>query len=134
MLLVRRFAAATALLLIAVASFILPFAGAVSPAEAGSDVCGDAAGLTVLPSPVAPWKGAPLRVMVVAEEPVEGVLSLVAPDGSVAARSPDRQIARPPRWSAALFLVRRGRRTGRRDVACDADARACAVAMRPDDA
>src|ERR1700692_339833 len=84
MLLARRFAAAaTALLLIASGSYILLlFAAAQSPAEAASDACGDAAELTVLPSPLAPWKGAPLRVMVVAEKPVEGVLSLIAPGAS----------------------------------------------------
>jgi hypothetical protein len=104
MLLARRFtAAATALLLIASGSYILLlFAAARSPAEAASDACGDAAELTVLPSPLAPWKGAPLRVMVVAEKPVEGVLSLIAPDGSVAAKSSDRHGAAPYSWFAEV--------------------------------
>ena len=43
----------------------------------------------MLPSPLAPWKGAPLRVMFAAEKPLEGELSLIAPDGSVAATSSD---------------------------------------------
>src|ERR1700676_2845638 len=102
MLLARRFAAATALLLIASGFFILLFSTAASPAEAASDSCGDAAGFTVLPSPLAPWKGAPLRVMVVAETPVEGVLSLIAPDGSVAAKSPDRHGGPPYSWFAEV--------------------------------
>jgi len=94
MLLARRFAvAATALLL---------FSTLVSPAEAASGVCGDAADLTVLPSPIAPWQGAPLRVMVVTEKPLQGALSLVAPDGRVAAKSPDRHGAAPYSWFAEV--------------------------------
>src|SRR5450755_2178349 len=103
MLLARRFAAAaTASLLIAAGFFILLFSTAASPAKAASDACGDAAELTVLPSPFAPWKGAPLRVMVVAEKPIEGVLTLVAPDGSVAAKSADRHGGPPYSWFAEV--------------------------------
>jgi hypothetical protein len=103
MLFARRFAAAaTALLLIAGGFFILLFSTMESPAEAASDVCGDAAELSVLPSPVAPWKGAPLRVMVVTEKPLEGVLSLIAPDGRVAAKSPDRHGGAPYSWFAEV--------------------------------
>src|SRR6202789_4273435 len=80
MLRVRLLAAATALLLTAALA---------SRADAASG-CADAADVTVLPSPLSPWKGAPLRVMVVSEKPVQGVLSLIAPDGSVAAKSADR--------------------------------------------
>ncbi len=82
MLLARRFAAA--------ATALFLFTTVESPAQAASSACGDAAELTVFPSPVAPWKGAPLRVMIVTEKPLQGVLSLVAPDGSVAAKSLDR--------------------------------------------
>lgn len=103
MLLARRLAAAaTASSLIAGGFYILLAAAAVSPAEAAGDSCGDAAELTVLPSPVAPWKGAPLRVMVVSEKPLDGVLSLVAPDGSVAAKSSDRHGASPYSWFAEV--------------------------------
>jgi hypothetical protein len=90
MLLASRFAA--------VAMALLLFSTVDSPAEAASGNCGDAADVTVLPSPFAPWKGAPLRVMVVTEKPLQGVLSLVAPDGKVAARSPDRLGAAPYSW------------------------------------
>lgn len=93
MLRASRFAAAAALFL---------FATADSPAEAASGVCADAAGFSVLPSPFAPWKGAPLRVMVVAEKPIEGALSLIAPDGSVAAKSPDRHGGGPYSWFAEV--------------------------------
>ena len=93
MLLASRFAAATALFLCAIVD---------SPAEAASGVCAEAAELLVLPSPHAPWKGAPLRVMLVTEKPLEGVLSLIAPDGRVAAKSPDRHGGAPYSWFAEV--------------------------------
>src|ERR1700743_2302245 len=96
MLLPRRFAA-TALLLSAVGSFAL-LVMVESPAEAASSACADAPELTFLTSPLAPWKGAPLRVMVVSEKPIDGTLSLVAPDGSIAAKSSDRHGGAPYSW------------------------------------
>ena len=125
MLLARRLAAAaTALSLIAGGFYILLAAAAVSPAEAAGDSCGDAADLTVLPSPVAPWKGAPLRVMVVSEKPLEGVLSLVAPDGSVAAKSADRHGASPYSWFAEVATPAAG--TWHATLARDGAAAQCA--------
>ena len=86
--LARRFAAAgTALLVIAGACFVCVVSAVNARAEGSFGSCEDAAELAVLPSPIAPWKGAPLRILVVAEKPLEGELSLIAPDGSVAARS-----------------------------------------------
>ena len=79
--------AATASLLVA-GGFI---GSLVTAAEGMAATCGDAADITVLPSPFAPWKGAPLRVMVVAEKPIDGELSLTAPDGSAATTSPGRR-------------------------------------------
>ena len=95
MLLASRFtvAAATALFL---------FATVDSPAQAEPGGCGDAAELSVVSSPFAPWKGAPLRIMVVTEKPLEGVLSLIAPDGRVAAKSPDRHGSAPYSWFAEV--------------------------------
>jgi hypothetical protein len=93
MLLASRFAAATALFFFAIVD---------SPAEAASGVCADAAELMVLPSPHAPWKGAPLRVMLVTEKPIEGVLSLIAPDGRIAAKSSDRHGGAPYSWFAEV--------------------------------
>jgi hypothetical protein len=40
--------------------------------------------------------------MVVTEKPLQGVLSLIAPDGSVAAKSPDRHGAAPYSWFAEV--------------------------------
>ena len=98
----RLTVAGSALLPIAAAFFILLFSAADSTAEAASEICGEAADLMVLPSPLAPWKGAPLRVMVVIEKPVDGVLSLIAPDGSVAVKSPDRHGGPPYFWFAEI--------------------------------
>lgn len=92
----RQFAAAvSASLLIAVAFFAFIFSVVDSQAKG---VCDDAADLAVLPSPVVPWKGAPLRVIVAAENPLDGELSLIAPDGSVAAKSRARHGGPPYFW------------------------------------
>jgi hypothetical protein len=94
MLFARRFAAA--------ATALFLFSMVDSPARAAAGDCGDAAELQVLPSPLAPWKGAPLRIMVVTEKPLEGVLSLIAPDGKVAVKSPDRHGGAPYSWFAEV--------------------------------
>ena len=56
----------------------------------------------VLPSPLAPWKGAPLRVFFTAEKAAQGELSLVAPDGRVAASSRERHGGPPYFWYAEV--------------------------------
>lgn len=56
----------------------------------------------VLSSPITPWKGAPLRVVLATEEPFEGELSLVAPDGNVAASSRQRGGGPPYFWFAEV--------------------------------
>ena len=125
----RRFtAAATALLPIASACFVVLFSVVAAQAQGRSGSCEDAAELAVLPSPVAPWTGAPLRVIFAAEKPLEGELSLIAPDGQRRG-----EIARAPR-RAALFLVRRGRGAGRRHLAREARARRRTGRMRHDHA
>ena len=43
-----------------------------------ASACEQAAGIAVLASPIAPWRGAPLRVVLTVEEPLEGTLSLIA--------------------------------------------------------
>jgi hypothetical protein len=77
-----------------------PAAAAPAPAVPGG--CGDPAEVAVLPSPAAPWKGAPLRVMVAVEQPLPGELALVAPDGSVAARSQQQHGGPPYFWLAEV--------------------------------
>lgn len=103
MFLGRRFAAAAPAFALTVAGFsLLLFSTALSPAMAASESCADSGAVTVLPSPIAPWSGAPLRVMVVAEKPVAGTLSLIAPDGSVAVKSADRHDGPPYSWFAEV--------------------------------
>lgn len=96
----RLTVAATGLLIAGV--FILISSTVGSMAQTPAVACTDAAGLTVLPSPLAPWKGAPLRVMIVSEKPLEGVFSLAAPDGSVAAKSVERHGGSPYFWLAEI--------------------------------
>jgi hypothetical protein len=88
---------ATAFLLIAAPIVVLGSA-TDSRAQGSAGACEDAAELAVLSSPITPWKGAPLRVVFVAEKALEGELSLIAPDGSVAAKSRERRGGPPYSW------------------------------------
>ena len=56
----------------------------------------------MLASPIAPWKGAPLRVIFAAEKPLDGELSLIAPNGNIAAASGDRHGGPPYFWFAEV--------------------------------
>src|SRR6516164_4258468 len=87
---------------LAVVAAALIFATIHSAAAAASATCGEAAEIQVLPSPVAPWNGAPLRVMIIVERPLNGAMSLIAPDGSVAANSSDRHGGGPYFWFAEV--------------------------------
>ena len=99
----RRFAAAvTALLPVAGACFAVLFAAGDAQAQGPSGTCEDAAELAILPSPIAPWTGAPLRVIFAAEKPLAGELSLIAPDGRVAAKSRERHGGPPYSWFAEV--------------------------------
>jgi len=72
------------------------------PASAQAQTCDGALGVAVLPSPLAPWKGAPLRVLFTTEKQFDGEFSLVAPDGSIAATSRDRLDGPPYVWFAEV--------------------------------
>jgi hypothetical protein len=99
----RSTAAATAFGLIAGACFTFSASHAWAQGAPGaSGACEEAAEVAVLPSPLAPWKGAPLRVIVAAEKPFTGELALVAPNGSVAAKSSDRFDGPPYSWFAEV--------------------------------
>jgi hypothetical protein len=100
MLLARWFAVMATALFPVAGGFAGLLASAV-PAAASAG-CGDAADVTVLPSPLAPWKGAPLRVMVVAEKPLDGTLSLTPPGGGAAITSAERHGAGPYSWFAEV--------------------------------
>src|SRR6266545_4843329 len=125
----RRFAAAaTASLLIAGACFALLFPVVPARAQAPVGSCEDAAELAVLPSPVAPWKGAPLRVLFAAEKPLEGELSLIAPDGRVAAKSRERHGGPPYFWLAEVASPAVG--TWQATLARDGASAVCATITR----
>lgn len=99
----RRFpAAVTALLPVAGAALVVLFAIGPARAQTASAQCEEAAEIAVLPSPVSPWKGAPLRVLIAAEKPFQGELSLIAPNGSIAAKTRDRHGGPPYFWSAEV--------------------------------
>ncbi len=102
MLQTRPPVALTALLLIAGAFCAFRFAVVDAQAQGRPGTCEDAAELAVLPSPIAPWKGVPLRVLFAAEKPLEGELSLIAPDGRVATKSRERLGGPPYSWIAEV--------------------------------
>ena len=125
----RSFAVfATALSLIAGAFFIFLFSAVDSTAEAAPAGCEEAAEVAVLPSPIAPWKGAPLRVLFAAEKPLDGELSLIAPDGSVAAKSRERQGGPPYFWFAEVASPAAG--TWHATLARDRAPAACSTITR----
>ena len=65
--------------------------------------CQDEAGLALLSTPMAPWKGVALRVIFTAEKPLDGELSLIAPNGNVAAKSRERH-GGPPYFLSLIHI------------------------------
>ena len=95
----RRHTTATAgLLLVAATLFTFVFSVVDSQAEDSVGTCKDAAEIAVLPSPIVPWQGAPLRILFVTEKPLTGELSLIAPNRHVAAKSRNRHGGPPYFW------------------------------------
>ncbi len=99
MLPARQFAAS---LPVAGALFAFLFPLPKSQAQESSGACEETAEFSVLASPAAPWTGAPLRVLVAAEKPLQGELSLIAPDGRVAAKSRGQRGGPPYVWFAEV--------------------------------
>jgi len=93
--------AATVPALLLAATILAQLPANAEPASATAD-CADVADVTVLPSPVSPWKGAPLRVVLVSEKPLQGEFSLIGPGGAVAIRSRDRHGGPPYFWFAEV--------------------------------
>ena len=93
-----RMTAAAASLLLAGAFFVDTQTAQATTTAAG---CQDA-DVAVLAAPIAPWKGAPLRVLVAAEQAFDGEFALIAPDGSVAAKSHERSGGPPYFWIAEV--------------------------------
>ena len=95
----------TALLPVAWAFLLLlsiPPRDAQAQSSTPASACEEVSGIEVLASPVAPWKGAPLRVVFTSEKPLEGELSLIGPQGSVAAKSRERHGGPPYFWYAEV--------------------------------
>jgi hypothetical protein len=85
------------------------FAGLLSsPARAEDRPAQCQDGLAILASPVAPWSGAPLRVVFAAEKPAEGELALITPQGEVAAKSDHRYGGPPYFWLAEIAAPEAG--------------------------
>jgi hypothetical protein len=124
----RLVAAATVLLPMAGAFFALAFSAADSRAQGTPGNCNDAAELSVLASPIAPWKGAPLRVVFAVEKPLEGELSLIAPNGSVATKSRERYGGPPYFWFAEVNTPAAG--TWRATLARDRAPAPCSTISR----
>jgi len=102
LLLTRRFAAAAMALSLVAGAFFVALPPEQARAQAPSAACDDGTRLAILSTPMAPWKGMPLRIIVASEKPIQGSLSLTAPDGSVAAKSDDRQGGPPYFWYAEV--------------------------------
>jgi hypothetical protein len=125
----RPFAAATTVFqLLAGAFLVFLFPAMDARAQSAPATCEDAAELVVLPSPITPWKGAPLRVVFAAEKVIEGELSLIAPDGSVAAKSRERHGGPPYFWLAEVASPAAG--TWRATLAVDRAPAGCSAITR----
>lgn len=64
--------------------------------------CAAIDGFAVLATPSSPWKGAPLRVVIVSEDALEGDLAIHGPDGSIVATAPGRRGGPPYFWLAEV--------------------------------
>ena len=102
MLLARQFIGAATTALSLITGGFLPALAENAQAQGSAPVCDAAGEIALLPSPWAPWKGAPLRVMLVTEKPLDGELSLTGPDGGVAASSQERHGGPPYFWFAEI--------------------------------
>jgi hypothetical protein len=100
--------AAIASLLISCSLVLLLFPPTQARAEDAAPACAEF-GLGLLSSPIAPWKGAPLRVIFAAEKPLAGELALIGPDGKIAAQSTDMQGGPPYFWSAEIAAPKAGK-------------------------
>ncbi len=97
----RQFPAAWSLP-VAGSLLVLALSGQGVQAQGRAATCADVSEIAILPTPVSPWKGAPLRIVVAAEKPLDGELALIAPNGSVAAASRERRGGPPYFWFAEV--------------------------------
>jgi hypothetical protein len=119
------FTAAAASLLLAGAFFVVTRGDARAATTAAG--CQDAE-FAMLAAPLAPWKGASLRVLVAAEQAFDGEFALIAPDGSVAAKSHERYGGPPYFWIAEVAAPAAG--TWHATLARDGAPGACGTITR----
>ncbi len=128
----RGFSTAAALLLaaggIAAAMGSAPIARAQTPQPQNAAKCEEALQIALLPAPLEPWKGAPLRVLLAAEKPLDAQLSLIGPDGTVAAKSHDREGGPPYYWYAEVATPTAG--TWHATLALDHETDGCGSVTR----
>lgn len=121
-----RRSVATLLLAVTAASV----AGAAR-AEPEGDACAAPPGFALLASPHAPWKGAPLRVMLTLDEATPGELTLVAPDGQAVVTTRETRGGPPYFWYAEVPAPAAGKwqvKLKRNGAACPAISRDITVA------
>jgi hypothetical protein len=99
---------------------VLPWAQPAA-AEPATGTCSAIKGFAMLATPSAPWKGAPLRVLAVSEDAVEGDLALYSPDGAVAATAPARRGGPPYFWLAEVTEPAPGAWTARLTLSAEQD-------------
>ncbi len=97
-------------------------------ADEAAAKCEGAVGLSVLSTPIGPWNGSPLRVVFAAEQAFDGELSLIAPDGKVAASTRERHGGPPYFWFAEVATPEAG--TWRAKLARDGAAGECSTLSR----
>ena len=84
------------------AALLLIAATLPTSAQVPSATCDNPSDIAVLTSPLVPWKGAPLRVVVATETAGTGELSLLAPGGAVAVTSREQRGGPPYFWTAEV--------------------------------
>jgi len=99
-----------------------------APTQAAAAKCEDALQIAILPAPFEPWKGVPLRVLLASEKPLDGELSLIAPDGTVAAKSRANAGGPPSYWYAEVASPAVG--TWHATLALDHETAGCASVTR----
>lgn len=81
----------------------------VSTGVRAEEACTDGADIALLASPIQPWKGAALRVIVTTDAAHDGELVLTAPDGTTATKSADRRGGPPYFWIAEVAAPAAGK-------------------------
>ena len=88
-------------------------AAAKATAAAEPGTCASLEGLSVLASPLAPHKGAPLRVVIASETALQAELVLTAPGGEERAKVSERRGGPPYFWTAEIAAPEAGEWTAR---------------------